>query len=297
MRELLTDRAYAAGWHAVRHSPERVARVTFGQLADQAWRRHGRGVQQLERNLSRIVVDASPQDLRDLSREAMQSYFRYWREAFRLPEWGADEVVDRIVVHHEERLRGPASSGQGVITALGHLGNWDHAGAWASTTGIAFTTVAERLKPESLFRRFLEYRESLGMEVLPLSGGEDVSGTLVARLGQGRVIALVADRDLGSTGIEVDLLGEPARFPAGPAVLALRTGAPLLPVMSWYDKDRTHLEIQTALHVDSSLGFRDSVLALTQQFADALGQALREHPTDWHMLQRVWTADVVPAPS
>ncbi|HUW15561.1 MAG TPA: phosphatidylinositol mannoside acyltransferase, partial [Actinomycetes bacterium] len=126
---------------------------------------------------------------------------------------------------------------------------------------------------------------------------EDVSGTLVARLGQGRVIALVADRDLGHTGIEVDLLGEPARFPAGPAVLALRTGAPLLPVMSWYDKDRTHLEIQTALHVDSSLGFRDSVLALTQQFADALGQALREHPTDWHMLQRVWTAVVVPAPS
>ena len=292
MKDLLTDRAYAAGWHAVRYAPERVASVVFGQLADQAWRRRGRGVQQLERNLARIVPDASASDLRDLSREAMHSYFRYWCEAFRLPEWGADEVVDRIVVHHEERLRGPATSGQGVITALGHLGNWDHAGAWASTTGIAFTTVAERLKPEALFRRFLAYRESLGMEVLPLSGGEDVSGTLAARLGQGRVVALVADRDLGRSGIEVDLLGEPARFPAGPAVLALRSGSPLLPVMSWYDKDRTHLEIQAAVRVDEGLGFRDSVQALTQQFADALGDALREHPTDWHMLQRVWTADL-----
>ena len=292
MKDLLTDRAYAAGWHAVRYAPEGVASVVFEQLADQAWRRRGRGVQQLERNLARIVPDASASDLRDLSREAMHSYFRYWCEAFRLPEWGADEVVDRIVVHHEERLRGPATSGQGVITALGHLGNWDHAGAWASTTGIAFTTVAERLKPEALFRRFLAYRESLGMEVLPLSGGEDVSGTLAARLGQGRVVALVADRDLGRSGIEVDLLGEPARFPAGPAVLALRSGSPLLPVMSWYDEDRTHLEIQAAVRVDEGLGFRDSVQALTQQFADALGDALREHPTDWHMLQRVWTSDL-----
>jgi KDO2-lipid IV(A) lauroyltransferase len=292
VRDLLTDRAYAVGWHAVRHAPEPVARATFRQVADQAWRRRGRGVLQLERNLSRVVPSAPPGELRDLSREAMQSYFRYWCEAFRLPQWSPDEIVDRIVVHNEARLRDAASSGGGAITALGHLGNWDHAGAWASTTGIAFTTVAERLKPESLFRRFLDYRESLGMEVLPLSGAEDLSGTLTARLGQGRVVALVADRDLSRGGIEVDLLGQPARFPPGPAVLALRSGAPMLPVMSWYDADRTHLAIHAALPVDGSMGFRESVQHLTQQFADALGAALQEHPTDWHMLQRVWTADL-----
>lgn len=291
MKELLADQAYGIGWQAVRHLPEGAAEAMFRRLADQAWRRRGRGVRQLERNLSRIVPDASAEGLSALSRAGMRSYFRYWCEAFRLPEWSHREVVDRIVVHDEHILREAVAAG-GVVAALGHLGNWDHAGAWGVVTGIRFTTVAERLRPESLFRRFLEYRESLGMEVLPLTGGEDVSSVLMRRLDQGRVVALVADRDLSTGGVTVDLLGSPARFPAGPAVLSLRSGAPLLPVVSWYDAHRTHLQILPALSPDPALGLRDAAHRLTQDFADVLGSAIRQHPTDWHMLQRVWVEDL-----
>jgi lauroyl/myristoyl acyltransferase len=292
VRDVLVDQAYGVGWQAVRHLPESAASGMFRRLADQAWRRRGRGVVQLEANLGRVLPEASPEALRELSRAGMRSYFRYWCEAFRLPEWSRDEVVDRIVVHDEERLREPVEAGTGAVAALGHLGNWDHAGAWGVVTGIPFTTVAERLRPESLFRRFLAYRESLGMEVLPLTGGDDVSSALAERLRRGRVVALLADRDLSARGLTVDYLGQPARFPAGPAVLALRGAVPLLPVVSWYDALHTHLAILPALQPDPSLGFRDSVQDLTQKFADVLGGAVRQHPADWHMLQRVWVADL-----
>jgi KDO2-lipid IV(A) lauroyltransferase len=295
VKDVVADQAYGVGWQLVRHLPESLASASFRQLADQTWRRRGGGVEQLERNLARVVPDASPEALRDLSRAGMRSYFRYWCEAFRLPEWGTQEVLDRIVVHDEHRLRDAQAAGDGVVVALGHLGNWDHAGAWAAATGIPFTTVAERLRPESLFRRFLTYRESLGMEVLPLTGGGDISRQLMDRLGRGRVVALVADRDLSSAGLTVDLLGLPARFPAGPAVLSLRAGSPLVPALSWYDADRTHLAILPRLEPPAELGFRESVQALTQQFADVIGAAVRRHPVDWHMLQRVWTADLDPA--
>lgn len=291
MRELLVDQAYGVGWQAVRHLPEPAATAMFRQLADQAWRRRGRGVEQLERNLARVVPDASPDGLRELSRAGMRSYFRYWCEAFRLPEWRPEDVLDRIVVHDEARLLEPLASG-GVVAALGHLGNWDHAGAWGSTIGLRVTTVAERLKPESLFRRFLDYRESLGLEVLPLTGGDDVSSALIRRLDEGRLVALLADRDLSRTGMSVDLLGSPARFPVGPAVLALRTGCPMVPAVSWYDAERTHLAFLPALTPDPGLRLRDAAHALTQQLADVLGAAIRQHPADWHMLQRVWVADL-----
>jgi lauroyl/myristoyl acyltransferase len=294
MKDLLVSAGYTAGWRAIRHMPESAARALFRNVADQAWRRRGRGVQQLEKNLARVVPAASPGELHELSRDAMRSYLRYWSETFRLPQWNPDEVKRRMVVHHEERIFEYRARGDGLIAVLGHFGNWDHCGAWAATVGLPLTTVAERLKPESLFDRFVEYRESLGMEVLPLTGGPNVADTLRQRLQDDGFVCLLADRDLSAGGVEVNLLGEPARFPPGPALLAARTGATLMPALSYYDDEHTHMEFLPELKVSQALPLRQRVEELTQQFADVVGAAARRHPTDWHMLQRVWSKDLEP---
>ena len=130
----------------------------------------------------------------------------------------------------EEKLQGNLAAGRGVIIALPHTGNYELAGVWIIHRGVGkFTTVAERLKPESLFQRFLDFREGLGMEVLPASGGDSRFGVLAQRLRAGGLVCLVSDRDVTGRGIEVDFFGEKARMMAGPAALAVQTGAALLP--------------------------------------------------------------------
>ena len=281
---------YRAGWGLSQRLPEPWVKQAFDAVADRAADREGRGVLQLRANLARARPELDEGALNELTRNAMRSYLRYWREAFRLPQWSKEEIRARLVASSPERLLDPLASGQGVVAVLGHFGNWDHAGAWVTTQGVPFTTVAERLRPESLYDRFVAYRESLGMEVVPLTGGPDVTGVLQERLRAGGLVALLADRDLGGAGLEVDLLGEPAKLPAGPALLALRTGSVLLPVLSSYDSTHTRLDFLPPLST-SAPRVRDGVKDLTQQWATIVGQAARDRTRDWHMLQPVWTAD------
>jgi len=291
VRDRGSDLTYAAGWSAVKRLPEPAARALFDAAGDATHRRHGKGVRQLRRNLAHVVPDASDDELEALTRAAMRSYLRYWRESFRLPTWSAQEVERRIVVHDRGLLDDAIAEGRGVVVVAGHLGNWDHVAAWAAGQGIAVTSVAERLRPERLFERFVSYRESLGMEILPLTGDRDLTTVLLTHLREGRVLALLADRDLAHSAVDVTLLGRPARMPGGPAALALRAGGVLLPMSSWYDETHTHLRLHPRLEAAPGLRFRDAVADLTQQFADVLGGAITEHPTDWHMLQRVWLDD------
>ncbi|GLW57105.1 phosphatidylinositol mannoside acyltransferase [Kitasatospora phosalacinea] len=296
MRERLVDAAYAAGWAGLRHLPEPVARGLFDTIADVAWRRQGKGVRQLEANLSRVHPDADGIRLRELSRAGMRSYMRYWRESFRLPTWSRERIAGAITVKNLEQLDGVLASGRGAVLALPHMANWDLAGAWiASAGGHPFTTVAERLKPESLFDRFVAFRESLGMEVLALTGSQvSVVGTLARRLREGGLVCLVGDRDLSEAGIQVDFFGEPTRMPAGPAALAQRTGAALFPVSLWYDGAMLRAEVHPEV-VPSGEGTRqEQAAAMTQAMADVWAGAIREHSVDWHMLQKLWLADLTP---
>jgi len=183
-----------------------------------------------------------------------------------------------------------------------HMGNWDHAGAWASLTGVPVVTVAERLQPERLYERFVAYREGLGMEILPLTGGDrDVLDVLAQRLRAGRLVPLLADRDLRASGVEVQLLGEPTRMPPGPAMLALRTGAALHPVSIWpetvegWRRPRLVIRFHEEVPAPESGTTRAKVTAMTQEVADVFGAAIAEHPADWHMLQPLWLADLDPA--
>jgi KDO2-lipid IV(A) lauroyltransferase len=294
-QERLTDTLYGLGWGVVKKLPEPVAVRLGRSIADLAWKRRGKGVLRLESNYARVVPDASPERLAELSRAGMRSYLRYWMESFRLPAWSKERIRGGFEAKDLHHLTDGLAAGKGVILALPHMANWDLAGAWVTTKlGTPFTTVAERLKPETLYDRFVAYREGLGMEVLPHSGGT-AFGTLARRLRDGGLVCLVAERDLSSSGVEVEFFGEATRIPAGPALLAQQTGALLLPVTLWYDdspvmQGRVHPPVEVP--ETGTRAEKTSVMA--QALADAFATGIADHPEDWHMLQRLWLKDLDP---
>lgn len=296
-RDWLVTRAYFAGWRLVRLMPERSAYRLFDRVADRSWRGRGRGVQRLEANLARVCPEAGPEELRELSRAGMRSYLRYYCDAFRLPGWSRDRLTSTVRTVGDEPVRELLAGGGSVVMFLGHLGNWDHAGAWSTVELATVTTVAERLEPEAVFTAFLGFREQLGMRIVPLSGAEVFRTLLTALREPGTFMPLLADRDLSNNGVEVQFFGQPARMAAGPAALALATGAALYPVSIHYEplaRGRARHGIVITWHDRVSVpeGRRGAqVAAMTQSCADALAGAIAEHPQDWHMLQRVFTAD------
>ena len=284
----LADLGYAAGWQLVRAMPEFAARNAFDAGALYAAR--GGGPDQLRNNLARVIGVPPAKVPGSLIRASLASYARYWREAFRLPSMNhevlARELQDTAVgVEHVERA---LAAGKGAVLALPHSGNWDMAGVWLTNNYGRFATVAERLKPESLYKRFLAYRESLGFEVIPLTGGERPPFEILAeRLRGNGLVCLMSDRDLTRSGVQVDLFGEPTRFPAGPAKLALATGAALLPIHSFFKPDIAVTKLSPPL--DTSSG---DVTVITQALADRFAINIADHPADWHMLQPQWIADL-----
>ncbi|MFJ3517612.1 MULTISPECIES: phosphatidylinositol mannoside acyltransferase [unclassified Streptomyces] len=296
-QDKLVDSLYGLGWAGVKKLPEPAAVALGRRIADFAWKRRGKSVLRLESNLARVVPDAGPERLRELSQAGMRSYMRYWMESFRLPTMDPKRFSTDVEFRDEHLLREALDSGRGVIVALPHLANWDLAGAWAiGHMKAPFTTVAERLKPESLYDRFVAYRESLGMEVLPHSGGA-AFGTLARRLRSGGLVCLVADRDLSASGVEVDFFGSTARMPAGPALLAQQTGAVLLPATLHYgDTPRMYGRIHPEVEVPKTGTRTEKTTVMTQAVADAFAWGIAEHPEDWHMLQRLWLDDLEERP-
>ncbi|MEV0778769.1 phosphatidylinositol mannoside acyltransferase [Streptomyces sp. NPDC050433] len=296
-RDRLVDALYGVGWSTVKKLPEPAAVALGRTIADSVWKRRGTNVLRLESNLARVVPDASPERLRELSKAGMRSYMRYWMESFRLPVWSDQRVRDSVEIKDIHLLTEGLESGRGVVLALPHMANWDLAGAWLTRgMGVPFTTVVERLKPASLFDRFVAYRESLGMEVLPHTGGS-AFGTLARRLRSGGLVCLVADRDLSASGIEVTFFGEKTRMPAGPAILAQQTGALLFPVELHFDGPKLMRgRVYPAVEVPQTGTRAEKSSVMTQAMADMFATGIAEHPEDWHMLQRLWLADLEPRP-
>lgn len=285
--EKAADYGYRAGWAIVRRAPEKMARRTFDRAGSVAGKRKG-GPEQLRKNLARVIGTTPAGVPEDLMVAAMQSYARYWREAFRLPTTDPDEIVASTNMSPDTRalLDDAVGRGRGVLFALPHKANWDLCGVWLVKNFGRFSTVAERLKPESLFERFVEYRESLGFEVFPLTGGEQPPFPILEqRLRDGGLVCLLGDRDLSKNGVPVTFFGEPTRMPAGPAKLAISTGAALLAVDHAYDSPVTS-EIRLT-EVDTA----GTVAEVTQRVADAFEVSIRRTPQDWHMLQPLWEAD------
>jgi KDO2-lipid IV(A) lauroyltransferase len=293
LRERATDAGFAAGWAAVKALPAPVAAAAFDAAGDLAARRDGKGVRRLRANLTRVVGPDA--DLEPVVRAGLRSYARYWRETFRLSRITPAAVRDGTDVTGGDVLDKSVASGRGAVLALPHCGNWDAAGVWLLERGVPFSTVAERLKPESLFDRFVAYREGLGMEVLPLTGGaRPPSDVLRERLQAGRTVCLLGDRDLTKRGIDVDFFGATARMPAGPALLAATTGAALHPVGLWFTPAGWGLRIHEEIPTGGPARLRDTVQAATQSLADVFAADIAARPQDWHMLQRLWLEDLTP---
>jgi len=267
-----------------------VAAAVFQFGADAMARRRGPATAQLRRNLARVVPDAGPTELDELVRAGLRSYARYWREAFRLPAMDQRAIYQRVneTVVGRELIDAALDRGKGVVLALPHTGNFDVSGIWVVGQYGGFTTVAERLRPESVYRRFLVYREALGFEILPLTGGASPFRALLERLRENRIVCLVGDRDLTNMGIPVTFFGEQTRMPAGPARLAASTGATILIVDNGFTSDGWRLRFHTPMTVAD----RADVPAATQRLADLFAGDISAHPADWHMLQKLWLADL-----
>lgn len=292
LRDEVMDAAYAAGWTIVRKMPEPAARLAFAALADRTWHRYGAGVRQLEKNLCRVLGKHEVDDeVRILSKKVLRSYFRYWLEVFRLPEYSRERILGRMRVTGEKKIFSNLEAGRGVILALPHMGNYEHAGAWLVHRGYPFTTVAERLRPESLFDRFVAFREGLGMEVLPHKGAS-AYGRMAQRLRAGRPVCLVVDRDLTDSGVDVDFFGAAARMPAVTAALAIQTGAALIPVTLWYEGEYWAARVHDEIPVPPEGGRQEKIRAMTQELARVFEEGIAAHPEDWHMLQKVWVEDM-----
>ncbi len=276
---------YLLAWRVVRWLPEKVAYALFYSVGKSLAKRQSKSVRRLHSNLTRIKPEYNRKQMDSLMQASMRSYMRYWCDTFRFPDWSPERIMNTVEVHGEELLMNAIAARTGVIVALPHSGNWDHAGAYFCSKGVKLATVAERLKPELLFRKFVAYREAMGMEVLPLDSRS--MATLARRLREGGLVALVADRDLSKTGVSVNFFGHIARMPAGPAVLAINTGAPLLTAYVSYTS--TGIRIDFHLIAIPDVGSTQDRVALTvQRCADHFARGIAADPQDWHMLQRIW---------
>jgi phosphatidylinositol dimannoside acyltransferase len=298
LKDKMADVGYGLGWSIVCRLPEHLTARIFRFFADLAWRREGPRVQMLEANLVRVLgqgVDGK--DLRNASREVMRNYARYWLEIFRLPVMPVEQLVGGMYDPDgaAQQIMDIVASGRGLVIALPHMGNWDQAGAWIITKGAgSFTTVMERLKPESLYERFVSFREGLGMEVLPASGGVRPFGILAERLRAGKIVILPADRDVTGSGIEVEFFGEKAKMMGGSAALAVLTGAALVPATLWFTPDGWGVRIGAEIPQPAEGTRSAKIAAMLQDVARYFENGIREHPHDWLMLQKVFVADLDP---
>ena len=285
MIDQLTGFAYLLGWKIVRILPESIAYKLFEKLADRSTRKKGRSYKRLSANLSRIRPNLAPAELDALTKIGMRSYLRYWCDAFRLPSWNFERLTKTVTVEGEEMFRSLVAEGKGVVVSLPHSGNWDHAGAYFSATGIPIISVAEKLKPESVFRAFLKYREQIGMRIY--SAAENVLPALHNHLSQGEVVALVADRDLSKSGIEVNFFDGIAKMPSGPALLSIRNNSFLIVAHVTYTESGIHIKFSEPLK-SSHVGEPEQIRDLIQQTADFFAEGIAKKPEDWHMLQKIW---------
>jgi len=270
--------------------PGAVVDAAAPQIAGLAAWRDGERRTMVERHQRRVDPTLGDDALRRRVREVFRSYGRYYGESFRLPAIAPAELDARMSYEGYEHIEAARDAGHGPLLALPHLGSWEWSAYWLTRVEhVPVTAVVERVEPPALFDWFVAFRESIGMHIVPL--GPEAGGAIVAAVKQRHAVALLCDRDVGRSGVEVTFFGEKTTLPSGPAVLALRTGAPLLPT-AIYDRGRSHHGVvRPAIAVERRGTFRDDVARITQEIADHLEDLIRGAPEQWHMMQPNWPSD------
>lgn len=244
----------------------------------------------VRRHQKRIRPELTEAQLDRAVDAVFRSYADYWIESFRLPGTPADVLAADIATEGFEHIRDAYDAGNGLITAMPHLGAWDFAAFWLTQVqDIKVTTVVERLEPPELAAWFIELRERLGMQIVPLDAG--AAPKVAKALADGRLLSLVCDRDVAGGGIEVEFFGERTTLPAGPATLALRSGAPLIPATCFLEGGTHRGVVLPPLDTERRGKLREDVARVTQDLAHALEQLIRLAPEQWHVLQPNWPSD------
>lgn len=266
--------------------PERSGRRLFEAMGRIAHNRMPNLRATVATNQARVIgAEVDDPRVATATREAFELYARYWFDAFRLRTLSLEELNRRTVVPGLELVDAALAAGKGCICVLPHTGNWDVGGAWFGINGYPIAAVAEELKPRRLFELFVRHREASGMKIVGLSAQSHVGTQLKTLLAQNHMIALVADRDLTGRGIEVEMFGVTRSLPAGPALLSLSTGAPLLCCPTYTLEDGWEIHFEGPLEIERTGDLRTDVAALTRLMAERFERAISSRPTDWHMFQ------------
>ena len=290
MASWFTFIVYSSLWRLVRLLPEKAAYSFFEIIAGIAYRKNGKRVQRLRTNYEVILPDATKVELEALVRSGLSSAMRYWCDTFRISDWSLDKTLLSTRTNNEEFLFDPIKEKRGVIVAVPHAGNWDHAGAYFCAKGARVNTVAEHLKPERLFRKFLAHRERMGMRVLDLNA--NVLDDLRKILREDKeLVALVADRDLSRSGINVRFFDKVARMPAGPAILAYDTEADLITAYVCYREKGIEVFFTPPIKINRNAERSTEITRITQVIAGRFEDAIRKEPASWHMQQRIFIDD------
>jgi len=286
--------AYRSLGTAMQSLPESLAGLAASAvgLSLTAFRREARAM--YARHLRRVLGEPlSDREVAAWTRRAFLNYARYWLEGARLPAVRREIVADRMLVEGMEHLVAGMEAGHGVIMALPHVGTWEWGGVWLALQGYPMTSVAEPLRPQAMYDWFVAQREAMGLTIVEL--GPEASGVLLRTLRAGKLVGLLCDRDLVGNGIEVEFFGERTTLPGGPATLALRTGATVLPTAVYGGPGREHTAvILPPVPSERTGSLRADVARVTQDIAVELEKLIRRAPEQWHLFQPNWPSDTAP---
>ena len=288
---MVSASAYRAGEIAARHAPAALslAATRLASWGAAAVSRDRRVL--VRRNLERVKGRAlsRSEELRAVA-EVFEWYGRYYLESLRLPSLSKAEIDSGFRHEGFEIVERAVRSGAGTILVLPHLGSWEWAAWWMSLVPrMKVTALVERLEPPEVFEWFLSYRRRLGMNLIVV--GPDAGRLAIEAVKRGDVLCVMSDRDVVGSGVPVTFFGERTRLPAGPALMALRTGAALIPAAVYWRDGIHHGVVRPALSCRRLGSVREDTSRLVQRYAEELEGLIRLAPEQWHLMSPNWPSD------